>query len=109
MNTIMNRWKEVKTGLENETVRVINCLNEARSIIKKECGQDMSATGSFPVFYSSYSATYLQAPGYVYYMKPDVIIGHYPGKLIEAENFLEFLKAVNTGTFISYWEASQAD
>ena len=125
MNTVMQRWFEVKEAEAGEHGRVLACINEAREIVRTTCSQDIFVRSAGNVWfcfgdlsiliYQEYGSsgkwdfyTELRMDG-VFVQRGRVCWsnGHWAISLRQAEYRLVQSRKITTGSIIAAWEKKQ--
>lgn len=110
MSTIMARWSAIKAALPVEGERIIACVNEARAIIKKQCGQELPEVVRWEgVMISTYFKPVVDILASTYYVH---LLALSPEKHLNvplrcAEEALKIATSITTGTIIEAWENNQ--
>ncbi len=109
MSTIMARWSAIKTALPVEGERIIACVNEARAIIKQQCGQELPEVVRWEgVMISNFKPVVdILATTYYVHLLAVSPEKHLNVPLRRAEEALQIATSITTGTIIEAWENNQ--
>jgi hypothetical protein len=108
----MVRWSAIKTALPVEGERIIACVNEARAIIKQQCGQELPEVVRWEgvmISISTYFKPVVDILATTYYVHLLAVSPekHLNVPLRRAEEALQIATSITTGTIIEAWENNQ--